>query len=224
MTKEVLMERLCALVPKPRKHLVTYHGVLAPATGLRSQVVPKRVEKEREGERCNHGTAGGAAAVPAPVAVRRRGGGAIVVAFGIEQERRAELGHGRPLAGRFAPGACRRGDRLAGEALGKDLAVAASCLGRSVLAEVDPATLAFGVADEHHVPAAGPVVDWRGDAQLLGLHFCPPAVFLQQLRAVECVRLGEAKCPIAWEDERKNGAGDRDRTDDIQLGKLTFYR
>ena len=83
----------------------------------------------------------------------------------------------------------------------------------------DPATLAFGVADEHHVPAAGPVVDWRGDAQLLGLHFCPPAVFLQQLRAVECVRLGEAKCPIAWEDERKNGAGDRDRTDDIQLGK-----
>lgn len=30
MTKEVLMERLCALVPKPRKHLVTYHGVLAP--------------------------------------------------------------------------------------------------------------------------------------------------------------------------------------------------
>ena len=66
MTKEVLMERLCALVPKLRKHLVTYHGVLAPAAGLRSQVVPKRVEEEREGERCNHGTAGGAAAVPAP--------------------------------------------------------------------------------------------------------------------------------------------------------------
>ena len=65
MTKEVLMERLCALVPKPRKHLVTYHGVLAPAAGLRSQVVPKRVEEERKGERCNHGTAGGAAAVPA---------------------------------------------------------------------------------------------------------------------------------------------------------------
>jgi hypothetical protein len=36
MTKQVLMERLCALVPKPRKHLVTYHGVSAPASGLRS--------------------------------------------------------------------------------------------------------------------------------------------------------------------------------------------
>jgi hypothetical protein len=38
MTKAVLMERLCALVPKPRKHLVTYHGVLAPASGLRPKV------------------------------------------------------------------------------------------------------------------------------------------------------------------------------------------
>jgi hypothetical protein len=48
------------LVPKPRKHLVTiYHGVLAPAAGLRSQVVPKRVEEEGEGEGCNHGTDGG---------------------------------------------------------------------------------------------------------------------------------------------------------------------
>ena len=36
MTQGVLMERLCALVPRPRKHLVTYHGVLAPASGLRS--------------------------------------------------------------------------------------------------------------------------------------------------------------------------------------------
>ncbi|MFN6193922.1 MAG: transposase, partial [Planctomycetota bacterium] len=35
MTNAVLMERLCALVPPPRKHLVTYHGVLAPASGLR---------------------------------------------------------------------------------------------------------------------------------------------------------------------------------------------
>lgn len=31
------MGRLCALVPPPRKHLVTYHGVLAPASGLRSR-------------------------------------------------------------------------------------------------------------------------------------------------------------------------------------------
>ena len=35
------MERLCALVPRPRRHLVTYHGVLAPAAGIRQWVVPK---------------------------------------------------------------------------------------------------------------------------------------------------------------------------------------
>jgi hypothetical protein len=59
MTKEVLMERLCALVPKPRKHLVTYHGVLAPASGLRSRVVPRRVEEEGEAGGCRHRAGGG---------------------------------------------------------------------------------------------------------------------------------------------------------------------
>ena len=43
MTKQVLMERLCALVPRPRRHLVTYHGVLRPAAGIRPQVVPANV-------------------------------------------------------------------------------------------------------------------------------------------------------------------------------------
>ena len=43
----MLIERLVALVPRPRKHLVTYHGVLAPAAGLRPRVVP-RVEEEAE--------------------------------------------------------------------------------------------------------------------------------------------------------------------------------
>ncbi|MFT7537290.1 MAG: hypothetical protein ACI85K_003248, partial [Hyphomicrobiaceae bacterium] len=32
---------LLALVPRPRKHLVTYHGVLAPAASLRSRIVPR---------------------------------------------------------------------------------------------------------------------------------------------------------------------------------------
>jgi hypothetical protein len=32
MTQEVLMERLYALVPRPRKHLVTYDGDLVPAS------------------------------------------------------------------------------------------------------------------------------------------------------------------------------------------------
>ena len=44
MAPEVLIERLLALVPRPRRHLVTYHGVLGPAAGLRSRVVPGWVE------------------------------------------------------------------------------------------------------------------------------------------------------------------------------------
>jgi hypothetical protein len=60
MTKEVLMERLCALVPKPRKHLVTYHGVLAPAAGLRSRVVPKRERERDDASGCAHAASGNA--------------------------------------------------------------------------------------------------------------------------------------------------------------------
>lgn len=68
LTPQVLMERLCALVPRPRKHLVTYHGVLAPAAGLRPRVVP-RVEAGEGGDAgCRHcgvaAAAGGAAAEP----------------------------------------------------------------------------------------------------------------------------------------------------------------
>jgi hypothetical protein len=37
---------------------VTYHGVLAPASGLRSRVVPRREEEEGEGGGCQH-VAGG---------------------------------------------------------------------------------------------------------------------------------------------------------------------
>ena len=36
----VFGERLAALVPRPRTHLVTYHGVLAPAAAWRDLVVP----------------------------------------------------------------------------------------------------------------------------------------------------------------------------------------
>lgn len=42
------IEKLCALVPPPRQHLVTYHGVLAPNARLRDQVVPKA----KEGRAC----------------------------------------------------------------------------------------------------------------------------------------------------------------------------
>jgi len=49
---QVLIERLVALVPRPRRHLVTYHGVLAPAAGIRPWVVP-RVAAEEDGG-CRH--------------------------------------------------------------------------------------------------------------------------------------------------------------------------
>jgi hypothetical protein len=37
---EDFIARLAALVPKPRAHLIRYHGVVAPASALRAQVVP----------------------------------------------------------------------------------------------------------------------------------------------------------------------------------------
>lgn len=35
-----LIERLLPLVPRPRKHTIRFHGILAPAAGFRSRVVP----------------------------------------------------------------------------------------------------------------------------------------------------------------------------------------
>ena len=38
------MQRLAALVPRPRLHLIRFHGVLAPNAKLRAQVVPQEPE------------------------------------------------------------------------------------------------------------------------------------------------------------------------------------
>jgi len=50
-----LLCRLAAIIPPPRSHLVTYHGVLAPASKLRSGIVPgtprSRTGCEHSGER-----------------------------------------------------------------------------------------------------------------------------------------------------------------------------
>ena len=40
MPNAVWMERVCALVSPPRKHLVAYYGAPAPASGPRPKVVP----------------------------------------------------------------------------------------------------------------------------------------------------------------------------------------
>jgi Putative transposase len=42
------MERMAALVPRPRLHLIRFHGVLAPNAKLRSQIVPAPAERAVE--------------------------------------------------------------------------------------------------------------------------------------------------------------------------------
>ena len=42
------MERLAALVPRPRLHLIRFHGVLAPNAKLRSRIVPAPAERATE--------------------------------------------------------------------------------------------------------------------------------------------------------------------------------
>ena len=42
------MQRLAALVPRPRLHLIRFHGVLAPNAKLRSEIVPSPAEHATE--------------------------------------------------------------------------------------------------------------------------------------------------------------------------------
>ena len=42
------MERLAALVPRPRLHLIRFHGVLAPNAKVRSKIVPAPAERGTE--------------------------------------------------------------------------------------------------------------------------------------------------------------------------------
>lgn len=44
------MQRLAALVPRPRLHLIRVHGVLAPNAKLRSKVVPTPPQQTTTGE------------------------------------------------------------------------------------------------------------------------------------------------------------------------------
>jgi len=47
------IERLAALVPRPRRPLLTYHGVLAPAASWRDSIVPVP-DSDDSSERCSH--------------------------------------------------------------------------------------------------------------------------------------------------------------------------
>jgi hypothetical protein len=147
MTKEVLMERLCALVPKPRKHLVTYHGVLAPASGLRSRVVPRR-EEEGEAGGCQHGAGDGPAGQEATaVAVAKAVENVDAAAFQRQQaERRVRARLRVPHGGGRRGGGRRRYSwaKLLQRALGIEVLVCPKCSGiRRVLAAIhDPASIA----------------------------------------------------------------------------------
>ena len=52
------MQRLAALVPRPRLHLIRFHGVLAPNAKLRREIVPSPVEQATE-PACDHAHAQG---------------------------------------------------------------------------------------------------------------------------------------------------------------------
>jgi hypothetical protein len=103
MTKQVLMERLCALVPKPRKHLVTYHGVFAPAAGIRQWVVPKVELPEAAVE----AGAGGGADELVDAAVRAVVGGAAPKPAAVLQQTQLAEWVRRSLSAR-APGVRRK--------------------------------------------------------------------------------------------------------------------
>ena len=44
-TVHELIERLVAMVPRPRAHLTRYHGVLAPAFATRAKIVPSEADE-----------------------------------------------------------------------------------------------------------------------------------------------------------------------------------
>ncbi|HLG42307.1 MAG TPA: transposase, partial [Planctomycetota bacterium] len=50
LTELELMEKLAALVPPPKAHLVRYHGVLAPHARARIEVVRRQKKKKKESQ------------------------------------------------------------------------------------------------------------------------------------------------------------------------------
>lgn len=44
MTPLEFLQRLAALIPRPRLHLIRFHGVLAPNSALRPRIVPAKAD------------------------------------------------------------------------------------------------------------------------------------------------------------------------------------
>ena len=53
MTPLEFLQRLAALVPRPRLHLIRFHGVLAPNAALRSQIVPSESDQATAASNAN---------------------------------------------------------------------------------------------------------------------------------------------------------------------------
>jgi len=53
MSPAEFMQRLAALVPRPRLHLIRFHGVLAPNAKLRREIIPRPPEQATEPS-CDH--------------------------------------------------------------------------------------------------------------------------------------------------------------------------
>jgi len=69
LSPTAFLERLCALIPRPRRPLITYHGVLAPAARLRPAIVPTPENPEPT---CSHEPKTRASS-PKPRRPKRRG-------------------------------------------------------------------------------------------------------------------------------------------------------
>jgi Putative transposase len=70
-TPHELIERLVALVPRPRAHLTRYFGVFAPAFAARAEIVPAGATKSPRTRAGAAGADGGGDPLTAPVPRRR---------------------------------------------------------------------------------------------------------------------------------------------------------
>ncbi len=52
MTPLDFLGRLTSLIPPPRKNMIRYHGIFAPNSALRAQIVPKPNQEIIEGQGC----------------------------------------------------------------------------------------------------------------------------------------------------------------------------
>jgi mono/diheme cytochrome c family protein len=136
------------LVPKPRKHLVTYHGVLASASGLRPKVVPRQLVEEGEAGGCGHGATEGVDGAESAEGVATDGVENVAAAAFLRQqaERRVRARLRVPHGGGRRRGGRRRYSwaELLQRTFGIEVLVCPKCCGvRRVLAAIhDPASIA----------------------------------------------------------------------------------